>query len=186
MESYQESLLTVKTLGSKDSGVSDKRRDQLVREVIADVRANGNARDALDQAVADRLGINLTDLRCLDVLDQRGRCTAGEIAAALGLSTGAVTTLLDRLGRVGYVERVRDEADRRRVHVELTEAARRNVGQFYKPLAEEAAALMARYDAVELELLRGFLRGDLALQTRHTARIREPAAAEVPAAPPER
>ena len=161
--------------------MSDKQREELVREVIADVRAVGNARDALDQAVADRLGINLTDLRCLDILDQRGRCTAGEIAGALGLSTGAVTPLLDRLERAGYVARVRDAVDRRRVHVELTKAARARAAEFYGPLGEEAATLMGRYDAEQLELLRGFLRGDLALQLRHAERIRATAAGVPPA-----
>lgn len=160
--------------------MSDKQHEWLIGEVIAAVRANGSARDALDQAVADRLGINLTDLRCLDILDQRGRCTAGEIAGALGLSTGAVTTLLDRLERAGYVERARDAVDRRRVQVELNGAARRRVAQFYGPLADEAVTLMGRYDAEQLELLRDFLRGDLALQLRHAERIRGSAAASPP------
>lgn len=159
-----------------------EERDRLIGEVVAALRADGVARDALDQAAADRLAINLTDLRCLDVLDQRGTSTAGEVAAALGRTTGSVTTLLDRLERAGYVRRVRDSDDRRRVHVELTALARRLADELYAPLGADGYALLARYEPRELELLRDFLRGSAQLQSRHEARIR----ASAPAAPPDR
>lgn len=160
--------------------MSDGERDRLVGELTAAARAAGNARDALDQAVADRLAINLSDLRCLDVLEQRDGCGAGEIATALGLSTGAVTTLLDRLEHAGYVQRTRDDDDRRRVQVELTSRTRRLARELYGPLARDAAALFARYDSAELALLRDFHAADLQLQLRQAARIR----ALGPAAPP--
>src|SRR5206468_2624735 len=74
----------------------------------------------LDEAAAEYLGINPTDGRALDVIDQHGRITAGELARELRLSTGAVTTLVDRLERAGFAHRVRDEDDRRRVLIEVT------------------------------------------------------------------
>jgi len=167
----------------KDDSVSDEERERLIGDVIAAVRADGNARDALDQAVADRLGINLSDHRCLDVLDQRATSTAGEIASALGLTTGAVTTLLDRLERAGYVQRIRDSADRRRVHVQLTEHSRRLGDELYGPLAADGYALLAGYEARELELLRDFLRRAREIQVRHEARIRSSAPAAARAGP---
>jgi len=157
--------------------VSGDERGRLISEVIAAVRADGVARDALDQAAADRLGINLTDHRCLDVLDQRGTSTAGEIAGALGLSTGAVTTLLDRLERVGYVRRLRDSTDRRRVRVELTELAEQLADELYAPMGADGWALLAGYEPGELRLLCNFLRGSRELQERHEARIRAAAPA---------
>lgn len=154
----------------------------LIAEVIAALRAEGSARDALDQAVADRLRVNLNDLRCLDVLEQRGTSTPGEIATALGLSSGAVTTLLDRLERGGYVARRRDADDRRRVFVEPTANARRLARELYGPLGEEGRALLGELSSRDLELLRDFMRRSRELQLRHEARIRS----APPAAPPAR
>lgn len=158
-------------------------REDLIAEVVAALRADGSARDALDQAVADRLRINLTDLRCLDVLEQRGTSTPGEIATALGLSSGAVTTLLDRLEHSGYVQRRRDAEDRRRVLVELTALARRLAGELYGPIGVEGRALLAELSARDLALLRDFMRRSRELQLRHEARIRTapPAAPQAPA-----
>lgn len=163
------------------SSVSEER-DRLIGEVVAALRADGSARDALDQAVADRLGINITDLRCLDVLDQ-GRSTPGEIATALGLTTGAVTTLLDRLERAGYVQRLRDSTDRRRVNVELTRKSLELAAELYGPIAADGHALLAAYDARELELLRDFLHDSRELQARHEARVRASAPAAARARP---
>ena len=159
--------------------MEDAERERLIDEVIAALRADGSARDALDQAVADRLEINLTDLRCLDVLEQRGTCTPGAIATALGLSSGAVTTLLDRLEKAGYVQRARDAADRRRVLVELTAHARRLAGELYGPLGREGRALLAGLKPRDLVFLRNFMRRSQELQQRHERRIR----ASSPAAP---
>ena len=150
----------------------ESEREALVGAVVAAARADGSARDALDQAIADRLGINLTDLRCLDVLDQRGTIAAGELAAALGLTTGAVTTMLDRLERGGYVRRLRDAVDRRRVLVEPTEHVQRLAQELYGPLAEEGFALLRSYETRDLELIRHFFERSRDLQLRNEQRIR--------------
>lgn len=158
-------------------------RETLIEEVIAALRAEGSARDALDQAVADRLRVNLTDLRCLDALEQRGTSTPGEIATALGLSSGAVTTLLDRLEHGGYVQRRRDAHDRRRVFVEPTAHAQRLAEELYGPIGAEGRALLAELAPRDLALLRDFMRGSRELQARHEARIRSAPPAAPRAAP---
>lgn len=158
-------------------------RETLIDEVIAALRAEGSARDALDQAVADRLRINLTDLRCLDVLEQHGTSTAGELASALGLSSGAVTALLDRLEYGGYVQRRRDADDRRRVLVELTAHAQRLAAELYGPIGAEGRALLARLAPRDLALLRDFMRRSRELQVSHEARIRSAPPAAPRAAP---
>jgi DNA-binding MarR family transcriptional regulator len=96
-------------------------------------------------------------MRCIDVLDQEGRMTAGRLASLTGLTTGAITTVIDRLERAGFAQRVRDERDRRRVHVELTELARQKSWEFYEPLAVLAQKLYARYTVEQLELVLDFL-----------------------------
>ena len=102
-----------------------------MRELLAEVRASQVATDAMDQAAADFLGINRTDYRALDVLDQKGRLTAGELAREMHLTTGAVTSVLDRLERAGYARRLRDPADRRRVLVEISPEVTRAGEQIY-------------------------------------------------------
>src|SRR5262245_24811116 len=66
------------------------------------------------QVVAERFGLHTTDLECLDLIVMRGRTSAGELAAATGLTSGAMTALLDRLEAAGYIVRTPDPDDRRR------------------------------------------------------------------------
>lgn len=147
-------------------------RDELVVEVAVEIRAFQTAVDALDEAVADRLGINRTDLRCLDLLERHGPMTAGELATASGLTTGAVTRLLDRVERIGYAQRVRDRADRRRVLVQLTPLARDRAEELYGPIAKAGHTGLTRYTADQLKLLRDFLRGARMLHEQRADRLR--------------
>ena len=87
---------------------------ELVDEVGVELDELRRAGDQLDEAVALQFGLNRTDLRCLGILYRRGRVTAGELAEESGLTPGAITTVLDRLERAGYANRVPDPADRRR------------------------------------------------------------------------
>jgi DNA-binding MarR family transcriptional regulator len=128
---------------------------------------------ALDETVAAALGVNLTDLRCLDVLMQAERATAGELATRLGLTTGSVTALLDRLTRAGLVVRSPDPDDRRKVLVTPTEQARQAAGALYGPLAAEGDELLSGWSDAELSLIVEFLRASRQLQERHLARIRD-------------
>jgi DNA-binding MarR family transcriptional regulator len=131
-------------------------KPQLVAAVGAAVRANQTAVDQFDELACRRLGINRTDGRCLDIVDQHRRMTAGQLAAASGLSTGAITVLLDRMERAGYVRRVRDTEDRRRVLVELTDEARRRSQEIWGPLAAEGAKSLGALTEDELRLVLRF------------------------------
>src|SRR5205085_7594705 len=97
------------------------KRD-LVDELIREFRTGGNQDDAFDRLAADRLGVNDTDLHCLNILENSGGITAGELAARAGITTGAVTGVIDRLEGARYARRRSDPADRRRVKVEVTPA----------------------------------------------------------------
>lgn len=150
----------------------EEKRQALVAELSAAITAYQRATDAFDEAVADRFGVNRTDLRCLDLLFG-GALSAGQLAEASGLSPAAMTTLIDRLEQKGYLRRVRDTTDRRRVLVELTELARKQAWQMYGPLAEEGAADVARYSDAQLKLITGFLRQGRELTERHRTRVTE-------------
>ena len=79
----------------------------------------GTASIMFHQAVADRLGLNVTDHKCVDLLLLNGPLTAGELAQKTGLTTGAVTAVIDRLERAGFARREDDPHDRRRVIVSV-------------------------------------------------------------------
>jgi DNA-binding MarR family transcriptional regulator len=145
-------------------------KQELMRELLAEIRASQVATDAIDQAVADYLGINRTDYRALDVLDQKGRLTAGELAREMHLTSGGVTSVLDRLERAGYARRIRDPDDRRRVLVEASpELVRAGEAIYGRP--EEALETFSRYTTEELELLLRFMREGRRWQAERLERI---------------
>jgi DNA-binding MarR family transcriptional regulator len=145
-------------------------RNELIGEFIAAIRSSQNATDVLDQAVADALGINRTDARCLDILDQHGPLPAGRLAELARISPGATTTLLDRLERKGLARRTRDTEDRRRVLVEVTPKLRRLAEQVYGS-PEEAGRALETYTDEQLEFLIGFFRGSIAFQEERLQRL---------------
>jgi hypothetical protein len=111
--------------------------------------ANGNLDRALraliagsvatHEAIADRLGINPTDLRCLGLATLEPGLTPTRLAELAGLTTGAITGVLDRLERAGFVRREADPDDRRRLRVQLVSGRLSEVGDYYKPLIAHAA-----------------------------------------------
>src|SRR3954454_8030194 len=145
---------------------------RLVGEVAQEIAEFQAATDLVDEAVAARLGVNRTDLRCLGLLSLDGPLTAGQLAQASGLSPGATTTALDRLERAGHARRVRDVADRRSVLVELTPTAQQQLEECYGPIGREGQERLARYSDAELSFLRAFLEEVRAFQERHAARLR--------------
>ena len=110
------------------------------------------------QAVARRVGVNSSDLECLDLILMSGPSTAGEIARHTGLTSGAVTGLIDRLERLGLVERTADPADRRKVLVRVREDKIGPIAQLYAPLEKAMQALLAGYSREELKDADRFLR----------------------------
>jgi len=152
------------------SGADPAARQQLVHQAALAARLHQNAYDRFEDAAAEYFGVNRTAMRCMDVLERAGRLTAGEIARQTGLTSGAVTALLDRLERAGYVRRLRDATDRRRILVELTELARQGAAEIYGPFVD-AIAEYDRYSDAELRLVTGYLERGSELLATHTARI---------------
>lgn len=129
-----------------------------VLEQLGDaMQAYQRAVDVLDQRAADLLGLNRTDMRCLELLYAPEPLSPGELAAAAGMTTGGVTTAIDRLERAGYVTRERDSADRRRVTVRPTELADRLTGQIYGPIVTDGNEFLRRYDDETLARILAFI-----------------------------
>jgi DNA-binding MarR family transcriptional regulator len=133
--------------------------------------------DAVGQRFADQEGLGRTDVRALTALmdatrDGRG-LTAGGLGAAVDLSSASVTALVDRLERMGHVHRERDEADRRRVVVAVSDTALAAGRRFFGALQEDVVEAMEGYTAEELDVVRRFLVEMTEVITRHS---RPPAA----------
>jgi DNA-binding MarR family transcriptional regulator len=147
-------------------------RSRLEAELIDEVRGSQSATHQMDEAAGRAMGINATDGRCLDILDRRGRLSAGELAEAAGLTTGAVTAVVDRLAAKGYVSRVADPGDRRRVLVEVTEKQLEAAWRLYGPLGKMATAWLGERSDAELRLLIEFNRVSREINERRAAEIR--------------
>ena len=158
----------------------NRRRRELIDAINGEVRRSQNRSDAYDDAVADAVGINRTDHRCLDILELEGGATAGRLAELMGLSTGAVTTVLDRLERAGLARRVRDEHDRRKVNVVVTEKAGALLWPFYEPLMKMSERLYVRYSDEQLALVLDFLEAGAELYDEVLAELHARLAARAP------
>jgi DNA-binding MarR family transcriptional regulator len=150
-----------------------RQKREIFDELIQEVRRSQNATDRFDSAVAEALGLNRTDMRCLDVLQREGPVTAGHLAEATGLTTGAMTVALDRLERAGYARRVRDSGDRRRVLVELTPDLLEAAAGFYGEHIAMSERLYQRYTLDQLELLLEFVGDGRRFNDRRAAELEQ-------------
>jgi DNA-binding MarR family transcriptional regulator len=134
-------------------------RQRLEADFLLAMRRNGSVMQLLGQLSAERIGINVTDLNCLNIVALTGPMTAGELARATGLTTASITGVLDRLEEGGFVRRDRDPKDRRRVIVNLKPGpGLREIAPTFGPLVMAWRAAAASYSDEELRLLLGFQR----------------------------
>jgi DNA-binding MarR family transcriptional regulator len=155
-----------------DAGLPE--RAELTAEFAASMRRTGALMQLMSQAAADRIGINVTDLNCLNLLSFSGQMTAGQLARATGLSTASITGVIDRLEAAGFVRRERDAADRRRVVVRLvTERAVRDVASVFLPMLRAWLRLAERFSDDELRLIVNFYGQMEQVLREHITRLRE-------------
>jgi DNA-binding MarR family transcriptional regulator len=147
---------------------------ELVAELVNMMRELSTATILFHQAVADRLAMNVTDHKCAGILARSGPITAGELAARTGLTTGAITGVIDRLEKAGFVRRARDAGDRRRVIVEPDlKQIERKIGPLFESMGRAAVLVYSGYSVRELELLRDFAVRSLQLAEEETRKIRD-------------
>ena len=122
--------------------------------------------------VGQCLGLSATDRKCLDLLS-RGPVTAGELARFTGLTTGAVTGIIDRLAKAGYAERVSDPKDRRRVLVARKPNSRLDkvLPAVFGPLGKDMAVVASKYTSRDLQVIADFLAQAREVLLANTARV---------------
>jgi len=130
---------------------------ELERQINEQLGRRLSARTVLfHEAVAGRLGLNSTDLKCLDLARAEVSVTAGRIAELTGLTTAAVTSVIDRLEASGLARRVRDISDRRKVMVVPVPERAAEVGRLFESLDRAMKQLYSEYSSEDLALIRDF------------------------------
>ena len=151
-----------------------KKREELLRELEEENRRSNAEGLSYLRAVAERSGLNLTDLQCINILALTGPITAGRLGEEMGLTTGAITGLVNRLEKSGYVRKEKDPSDARRVVIRPVSEEWERVGAVYPGSQEELAlnSLLLDYDDRDLAVFLEVVRKSNAATREQTARIR--------------
>jgi DNA-binding MarR family transcriptional regulator len=144
-----------------------RNRSDLLTSLDEATRRIGAQSVLLSQAIAARAGLHSTDMECLDLLHLDGPATPGRLAELTGLTTGAVTALIDRLERAGFVRRVPNPQDRRSILVEPLDAGPRLLQPLFEPLARAMSRVQARYADAELAIVLDYLTRALEAGAEH-------------------
>jgi DNA-binding MarR family transcriptional regulator len=135
-------------------------RTELLAAVEQAVREFSTLSVLFSLKVGERLGMNPTDMECLDLLNVMGPLSAGRLATLTSLTTGAVTAMIDRLEQAGYVQRERDAHDRRRVIVRrVEERVEQEIAPAFAGKRQAWIALCSRYSEAELAIILDFVNG---------------------------
>jgi len=162
------------TCGYHRESTGDPGRDALLQRVLTAGRELGLGLLALHSAAAKAIGAHPTDawiISYVQTLPADAPLTPGELARLTGLTTGAITGVIDRLEKAGYVRRQRDTVDRRKVIIVPTEAAA-TIGQVFQPMVEAQLKLAVTYSNEELAAVVSYLEGSVALAEGTVDRLR--------------
>lgn len=128
-----------------------------IEQLTSLLRGFGSRSILHQQAIVHSLGIPANDYISIDLLNELGPLTAGELAEKTGLSTGTITALIDRLEKIGYARREKDPNDRRRVIIVPTYEDKEEIQQAYEPLNLAMQNVAKNYSEKELQIINQFL-----------------------------
>jgi DNA-binding MarR family transcriptional regulator len=153
-------------------------KSQLI-QAISDAMRHVSAQSVLvSNAVAEKVGLSSSDLECLDyVMMADGAATPSLLAEKTGLTSGAITGVIDRLERAGFVTRTATSQDRRKVLVVANEDAVQLAGRYYERLLASTTALWSKYTLDELRLVLDFMTRNsevVARELEHIRKLRSP------------
>jgi DNA-binding MarR family transcriptional regulator len=153
-------------------------RGQIIQAINDKLREMSTETIMFHQAVADTLGLHITDHKCLDLIHRYGAMPAGRLAELTGLTTGAVTGTIDRLEKAGYVRRASDPKDRRRTIVEpaRNKKLEKKIESIFMPLHERMSKLFSSYSDSELAFLLDVLTKTLDQSHQEMKKLRSRAA----------
>jgi DNA-binding MarR family transcriptional regulator len=154
-------------------GAVHKNRQELAEEIAGEqVRRHSTAAVLFHHAVAERLGLGPADHKCLDLLRDRGALTGSELAAITGLTSGAITGVVARLERLGYLRRKPDPHDGRKQILYPARERLRDLQNVFGPIREDVAALLEGFDVRQLTAIAEFLSRSAEIAYRHATLLR--------------
>ena len=123
-------------------------------------------------AVSDRVGLSAVEHKALDLLSRAGTLTAGQLAELTGLTTGAITGLVDRLEKAGFVRRDRDPSDRRKVVIQpVLEKMEAEIAPLFADMGQQMEGLLSSYSDQELVTIQKFVTHSIAVLQEETAKL---------------
>jgi len=130
-------------------------REKIIQNIVDKFREMSTETVMFHQVVADELGLYITDHKCMDIIHRFGAMPAGRLAELTSLTTGAVTGMIDRLEKAGYVRRTNDPKDRRKTIVEpiSNKKLERKIEMIFMPLHEKMRKFLSSYSDSELTFL---------------------------------
>src|ERR671925_1517495 len=130
-------------------------REEIIQTIVDKFREMSIETIMFHQAVADKLGLYITDHKCLDIIYRFGPMPAGRLGEMTGLTTGAITGMIDRLEEAGYVRRTNDPKDRRKTIVEpiRNKKLERKIEMIFTSLHERMHKFLSSYSDSELTFL---------------------------------
>ena len=162
-----------------------KTRAALLQELENAMRIVSSQGAMFAKMVADRAGISSADMDCIDFVNVEGRMTAGRLAELTGLTTGAITGVVDRLEKAGFVRRERDESDRRKVFIVPVLEKMMQVGRPYELVKRAMAKQCEAYTDAELKFLIRYGTEGYQSMLEATTKLRNSIEAERPKEKPE-
>ena len=152
---------------------SSRDREIALQTLVQAQRSSQSATDQMDEAFAALLGVNRTDARCLDIVHRHGQITAGALGREAGLTTGAVTTVLDRMESAGYLRRLPDPKDRRKVLVAPSDRVMALAEAVYGQIGRIGQKHMGAMPLIQMEILTRYLRTGAWINTELARQLRE-------------
>ena len=146
-------------------------RKEKIEALLEAGRAVGTASVMFHEAVAARLGLGASEHKALDLLRVHGEMTAGELTERTGLTSGAITGIVDRLEEAGLAKRVRSTEDRRKVIIRPILSRDSELNRIFGALQRAQEALFERYTDEELDLLVDFMQRTAELMREQTAKL---------------
>ena len=146
----------------------EHNQENMMQDLMDSVRSFTRSSVQFQNAIAIKINLNATDLECVNYLIETGPSTAGDLAALTGLTTGAITNVIDRLEKAGYVRRENDPNDRRKVIVVFIPENHKKMMKYYEAISADVSSLFSGYSRKELKFILFHTNALKAIYQKHT------------------
>ncbi|WP_088043764.1 MarR family winged helix-turn-helix transcriptional regulator [Bacillus sp. EAC] len=147
-------------------------RNEFITSLVMEIRKFNTSIVILNEGIASKLHLNVTDLRCRELLSQTGPISAGQLSQLTNLTTGAITGVIDRLEKAMLVKRIHDPEDRRKVIIQPLYERDDEITKLFKPLSDSLSNIFNQYNDEELDLLFKFWNEINELIPKETKRLK--------------